>query len=193
MKMNISVIGVQGAVSEHIEATKKAMEKLGFNGEVRWVKDRHALESSDAAIIPGGESTTISRLIEKGGLLPALETMPIFGTCAGMVLLASEGDSQVKQTGQTLLKRMDFQVDRNAFGRQRESFQAGIQIFGKPFEAVFIRAPAARKVFGKAKAVATYDGRIVAVEQGNCLALSFHPELTGDTRLHEHFLKGVKR
>ncbi len=191
--MDISVIGVQGAVSEHIEATRKAMQNLCLKGKVVWARSRGDVEKSGAAIIPGGESTTISRLIERNGFLPALEKMPIFGTCAGMVLLASEGDSQVEQTGQVLLKRMDFQVDRNAFGRQRESFQAGIQIFGKPFEAVFIRAPAARAVFGKAKAVATFGGRIVAVEQGNCLALSFHPELTGDTRLHEHFLKGLKR
>ncbi len=199
--MNIAVIGLQGAVTEHIIATRRAMEKIGLKGAVHWAKDAATVQSSDAAILPGGESTTISKLIEKNGLREALQDLPIFGTCAGMVLLAKEGDGQVQRTGQQLLGRMDFQVNRNAFGRQRESFQTEIDFQGpadatlkdRPFPGVFIRAPCAQRVFGNTQVLAKHKDHIVAVEQGDCLATAFHPELTDDTRIHEYFLKKVQR
>ena len=198
--MNIAVLGLQGAVLEHIRATQRAMQKLGIQGDVVWAKSRADLEGADAAILPGGESTTISKLIDKNCLRDALQELPIFGTCAGLVLLAKEGDEQVEQTGQTLLGRMDFQVNRNAFGRQKESFQTDItfdhsaeqSLREKAFPGVFIRAPAIEKTWGDCRVLATMDGRIIAAEQGDCLACAFHPELTDDTRLHEQFLKKVR-
>ena len=198
--MNIAVIGLQGAVLEHVTATRRAMERLGVKGDVHWAKDRATVERSDAAILPGGESTTISKLIEKNGMHDALQEIPIFGTCAGMVLLAKQGDDQVQQTGQTLLGRMDFQVNRNAFGRQRESFQTEIKfdpdtpqgLREKSFPGVFIRAPCIEKTWGDCRVLSHYDGRIIAAEQGECLATAFHPELTDDTHIHEYFLQKVK-
>lgn len=194
--MKIAVLGLQGAVLEHITATRRALQKLGISGDVVWAKNRAEIENADSVILPGGESTTISRLIEKNGLFDVLQTKPIFGTCAGLVLLAKEGDGQVAQTGQQLLKRMDFQVNRNAFGRQKESFQTEIrfedtapqELKEHPFAGVFIRAPCVEKTWGSCRVLARLDGRIIAAEQGDCLATAFHPELTDDTRIHEYFL-----
>ncbi|MBI4360898.1 pyridoxal 5'-phosphate synthase glutaminase subunit PdxT [Candidatus Micrarchaeota archaeon] len=194
--MNIAVVGVQGAVLEHVHATEKAMKNLNFHGAVSWAKDRLALENADAAILPGGESTTISKLIDKNEMKDALEDLPILGTCAGMVLLAKTGGIQVQQTGQKLLQRMDFCVERNAFGRQRESFQAPVHVsfLEEPFPGIFIRAPSASNVQAPAQSVAFFNETVVGVEQQNALALAFHPELSGDLRLHEHFLLNfVKR
>lgn len=199
--MNIAILGLQGAVTEHISATRRAMEKLGLKGDVTWAKSRSDIKESDGVILPGGESTTISRLIEKNGLKEALMEKPIFGTCAGMILLAKQGDDQVAQTGQTLLGRMDIQVNRNAFGRQRESFQSDITfepdapafLREKPFAGVFIRAPCIETTWGDVRILARLDGRIIAAEQGNCIATAFHPELTDDTRVHEYFLQKVAK
>ena len=199
--MKIGVIGLQGAVSEHIGALRRAMQTLGINGSATWVRRLEDLDAVDGLIIPGGESTTIARLMKTGGLLKKIQErarrgMPIMGTCAGLILLAKKGDSQVAQTGQSLLGLMDIEVKRNAFGRQRESFEVSIDVpaFGEdPFRAVFIRAPAIEKVWGKAKPLADYEGKIVAVQQGNLIAMAFHPELTPDTRAHEYFLKLFRR
>ncbi|MBI4173996.1 MAG: pyridoxal 5'-phosphate synthase glutaminase subunit PdxT [Candidatus Aenigmarchaeota archaeon] len=189
--MKVGVLGLQGDVSEHLEA----LEKLGAKGA--WVKDLASLAEAEALIIPGGESTTIGRLLEESWLFEMVQQrakggMPIFGTCAGLILLAKEAGEQARQTGQRLLGLMDMEVDRNAFGRQRESFEQPIEINGLgQFPGVFIRAPAIRKVFGKCEALAQLDGRIIAARQGKLLATAFHPELTGDLRLHRYFLEQV--
>ncbi len=200
--MEIAILGLQGAVSEHISSTRRAMEKIALKGEVSWAKNRAEIEHADGVILPGGESTTISRLIEKNGLHDVLQNKPIFGTCAGMILLAKQGDGQVAQTGQTLLGRMDIQVNRNAFGRQRESFQKDIEFDfegakfankSAAFPGVFIRAPKIVEMGGKAHALATLDdGSVVAVRQGALLGTSFHPELTDDDRIHRLFLDLVE-
>lgn len=198
--MNIAVLGLQGAVIEHIAATRRAMQKLGMTGDVVWAKDKADIQNADGVIIPGGESTTISKLIDKNGLRDALQEKPIFGTCAGLVLLAKTGDGQVEQTGQKLLQRMDFHVNRNAFGRQRESFQTDVtfdpdapqSLREKAFPGVFIRAPSIEKTWGNCRTLCRLEGRIIAAEQDDCLACAFHPELTDDTRLHEYFLKKVQ-
>jgi len=195
--MKIGVIGLQGAVSEHIEAIKRAMQKLGIKGEVVWAGRPEQLEDLDGIIIPGGESTTIGKLMLTTGLFEkvrqkATNGIPILGTCAGLITLAKRGDEQVIRTKQPLLGLMDISVIRNAFGRQRESFEVDLEIpiLGEePLRAVFIRAPAVEEVLGDVQVLAKFQGKIVAVKQGNLIAVAFHPELTPDTRLHEYFLR----
>ena len=195
--MKIGVIGLQGAVSEHLEAIKRAMRKLGIEGEAIWVGRPEQLDDLDGIIIPGGESTTIGKLMFTTGLLErvkqkAADGTPILGTCAGLITIAKRGDAQVVRTKQPLLGLMNISVVRNAFGRQRESFETdlNIPILGKePLRAVFIRAPAVEEVMGDVQVLAKFQGKIVAVKQGNLIAVAFHPELTPDTRLHEYFLR----
>jgi len=194
--MKIGVIGLQGAVSEHLETTKRAMQKLGIKGEVIWAGRSEQLDDLDRIIIPGGESTTIGKLMLTTGLFEkvrekAANGTPILGTCAGLIILAKRGDEQVVRTKQPLLGLMDISVIRNAFGRQRESFETELEIpiLGKePLRAVFIRAPAVEEVWGDVQVLAKFQGKIVGVKQGNLIAVAFHPELTPDTRLHEYFL-----
>jgi 5'-phosphate synthase pdxT subunit len=199
--MKIGVIGLQGAVSEHIEATRRAMNRLGVQGEVIWV-GRHAdLEGVDGVIIPGGESTTIGKLMQRTGTFKSVKQLaesgvPILGTCAGLIALAKRGDELVMRTRQPLLELMDIAVIRNAFGRQRESFEADliIPLLGeKPFRCVFIRAPAVKEVWGDAEVITEFQGKIIGVRQRKMLAVAFHPELTLDTRLHEYFLRTCKK
>jgi 5'-phosphate synthase pdxT subunit len=186
--LKVGVIGVQGAVSEHLDMLKKC------DCESVWIRKLRELETVHALIIPGGESTTISRLMLESKIFEpvrnlAEEGMPIYGTCAGLVLLAKEGCKQVERTDQELLGLMDMQVSRNAFGSQRESFETGLDIEGiGNYPGVFIRAPAIEKTWGRCKPLATFENKIVAAIQGNILATSFHPELTGDKRIHEFFL-----
>lgn len=195
MSMKIGVIALQGNVEEHVEALSRV-----FRGEIVKIKHKGTVPSCDAIIIPGGESTTLCRLAWSEGIAQeiierARQGMPIMGTCAGLILLASRGDDDVKKTRQKLLGLMDTTVDRNAFGRQRESFEAPLDvscISGGPFNAVFIRAPAIVSAGKGVEALATLDGRIVAARQGNMLALAFHPELTDDARIHEYFMDIVK-
>ena len=199
--MKIGVIGLQGAVSEHIEATKQAMKKLDLKGDVIWV-GRHAdLEGVDGVIIPGGESTTIGKLMQRTGTFERVKQLvrsgvPILGTCTGLIVLAKRGDEQVMRTGQPLLELMNIAVIRNAFGRQRESFEVNLKIplLGeKPFPCVFIRAPAIKEVWGDAEVIAEFQGKIVGARQRNMIAVAFHPELTPDTRLHEYFLRTCEK
>ncbi|KXB02886.1 glutamine amidotransferase [candidate division MSBL1 archaeon SCGC-AAA261F19] len=195
--MKIGVIGLQGAISEHILAVERAMEALGVEGEAFWIRKGEDINDLDGLIIPGGESTTIGKLMVESGLFQKVQDradsgMPVLGTCAGLILLAKEGDEQVRRTGQPLLGLMDMQVIRNAFGRQRESFEVDLKIpvFGEnAFRAVFIRAPAVKRVWGDVEILAEYQDGIVATRQENLVAMAFHPELTPDTRAHEYFLK----
>lgn len=199
--MKIGIIGLQGAVSEHLEATKRAMRKLGIEGEAVWVNRLGKLEGVEGIIIPGGESTTIGKLLQTTGLfervkLLASNGIPVLGTCAGLIVLAKRGDEQVMCTGQPLLGLMDISVIRNAFGRQRESFEVDLEIpvlGNEPFRCVFIRAPAIEKVWGDVQILANFREKIVAAQQSNLLTAAFHPELTPDTRLHEYFLRMCER
>jgi 5'-phosphate synthase pdxT subunit len=194
--MKLGVLNVQGDVTEHVNVLRRAADSLGLKADVVQVKDVGSVRDVSALVIPGGESTTMGLLLRKYGLDSVLRDMagegvPLIGTCAGLVLLAREGDSQVLKTGQPLLSLMDVRVGRNAFGRQRESFEAGLDIpvLGEGrFPGVFIRAPVIEKVWGGARALCEYEGRIVMAEQDNLLAVAFHPELTDDTRVHEYFL-----
>ena len=193
--MRIAVVGVQGAVEEHVIATKNAMKKLGIDGEVVATRRKGVVSKSDGIIIPGGESTTISRLIFRDSIASEIlekaeEGKPIMGTCAGLILLAKHGDEQVERTNTKLLGLLDVWIKRNAFGRQRESYEVVLNVknIGE-FPAVFIRAPAITKVGKGVDVLATFEDYIVAVQQDKILGLAFHPELTNDTRFHEYFLK----
>ena len=192
--LRIAVIGLQGDVEEHIEAFRRSFSDLGIKGEAVWARRPPQVENVDGFAIPGGESTTISKLLTKFGLRDivmnrARQGAPVLGTCAGCVLLAKEGDELVKRTETELLGLMDMAIDRNAFGPQRESFEAPIHIEGLgEYPGVFIRAPVITKVWGKCKPLARYGDKIVLASQGNLMAASFHPELTDDIRFYELFL-----
>jgi len=193
--MRVAVIGVQGAVEEHVVATKRAMKKLGIDGEVVATRRHGVVSRSDAVIIPGGESTTISRLMFRDSIAEevielAQEGKPVMGTCAGLILLSKHGDEQVEKTRTKLLGLLDVWIKRNAFGRQKDSFQVKLNVkYIGEFDAVFIRAPAIVKVGEDVDVLARFRDYIVAVQQDNILGLAFHPELTDDTRIHEYFLK----
>ena len=185
MPARVGVLSLQGDFREHL----KTLAALGADGiEVRTPAQ---LEGIEALIIPGGESTTIGKLAERFGLMEPLRHrieagMPVYGTCAGMILLARE----VTDGEQPLLGALDVVVERNAFGRQNESFEEELAIDGldEPFRAVFIRAPWVAKVGEGVEVLAAVDDHPVLVRQGHILASSFHPELTGDHRLHQMLL-----
>ncbi len=188
--MRIGVLAIQGDFAEHIAM----LERLG--AETTEVRLPRHLDGLDGLIIPGGESTTIGKLAVDFGLLDPLrefgKTHAIWGTCAGAIFLSKDA-----RRSQPLIGIMDITVERNAFGRQVDSFEADLEIAAlnpatqpsAPYHAIFIRAPIIESVFGAASVLSTLpDGRIVAAQQGKLLATSFHPELTQDTRFHQYFL-----
>ena len=185
----VGVLALQGDVREHARLVRVAG---GTAVEVRTQAD---LDSIDALIIPGGESTTIGRLANLYGLVDPLRKhirsgMPTLGTCAGMIFLADEVTDGV----QTQLRVLDMVVERNAFGRQNESFECDLDVDGwdEPMHAVFIRAPLVESTGPDIEVLACHRGRPVLVRQGSVLASAFHPELTGDTRLHRMLLDMVE-
>ena len=195
--VKVGVIGLQGDVSEHMEASKRALENLGISGEVIWLRKPEQLENISAIIIPGGESTTISRLMVKNGLLEPVrelgkEGLPIMGTCAGLIMLSKEVIGATPE--QRFLKLLDVRVNRNAYGRQVDSFEAPIKLAfsDEPFPGVFIRAPRIVKLLSdRVRPIAWLGDRVVGVEGNNIIGLEFHPELTDDTRVHEYFIGKV--
>jgi 5'-phosphate synthase pdxT subunit len=198
--LKIGVVAVQGAVSEHVEVLRKAMKKSKIDGNVVYARRLRDLSDVSGLVIPGGESTTIGRLVLSTGMDGkivelAKKGLPILGTCAGTILLAKEGDEQVKQTNTNLLGLLDMKILRNAYGRQVDSFEAYVkmpEIGDKPFKAVFIRAPTIEKVWNGTEVWAEYRGTIIGAKKGNVLALTFHPELGDDLRIHEYFLRMTK-
>jgi 5'-phosphate synthase pdxT subunit len=193
--LRVGVLAVQGAVSEHLEAVRRAARKAGLDVEAREVRTPQDLASVAGLIIPGGESTTISRLLRSGHLQePVLERakrgdLALFGTCAGLILLSSGAVHDVDDKDIQLLRLLDCEVDRNAFGRQRESFEAEVEVAGVgTIPAVFIRSPVLTKTWEPTEVLATSEKGIVAVRKGRILGTAFHPELTEDTRMHELFL-----
>ncbi|MEM2971014.1 MAG: pyridoxal 5'-phosphate synthase glutaminase subunit PdxT [Candidatus Bathyarchaeia archaeon] len=196
----IGVLALQGAIEEHVAATKLAFKDLGLNGLVRLVKAVEDVKAVDGLIVPGGESTVIGRLSSVNQTLQMIKQriydgMPVLGTCAGLVLLAGKVyDRVLGETSQPTLGVMDIVVERNAFGRQRESFEADLEIpvIGeKRFKGVFIRAPAIRQIAPHVKVLARLNAMAVAVQQHNIVGTAFHPELTEDTRIHQYFINTV--
>jgi len=186
--IQIGILNIQGDVSEHLEMTKKAIKNLKIEEKAVKVKKKSEIRSCDALIISGGESTVIGKIMEKENLIKTIkkEKIPIMGTCAGMILLAKETDYK-----QPLLGIIDMKVQRNAFGRQKESFEKKIKILGKNFHGIFIRAPAVTKTGPGVKILSKLNNKIIAVKQGKNIALAFHPELGNNTLIHEHFIKEV--
>jgi pyridoxal 5'-phosphate synthase pdxT subunit len=187
--MRIGILDLQGDVSEHVAAIEAAMKAEGFCGQALKVKTPQSVRNVDALIITGGESTTIGKLLKKYGIDSEIKKFakagkPIMGTCAGLII-----------AGKDALNFMDITAERNAFGRQKESFEADLTVpaLGKePYPAVFIRAPYIKKAGKKVEVLAEYDGKIVMAREGNILALAFHPELTTDFRVQRYFLRMLK-
>jgi 5'-phosphate synthase pdxT subunit len=187
--MKIGVLAMQGAFIEH----EKALARIG--AEPIEVRLPQHLEGLDSLIIPGGESTTIGQVAERWGLLEPIRAFaragrPLWGTCAGMVLMAKEVVDNMP--GQPTLGLMDITVRRNAFGRQVDSFEANldVSVLKEPFHAIFIRAPLIERVGDGVEILAQLDdGTMVAARQGNLLVTAFHPELTEDDRFHRYFLR----
>ena len=188
--MRVGVLAVQGAVREH----RNLLNSLGV--ETLAVRRASELEQCDALVLPGGESTTMIKLLDIFELLDPIkerisEGLPVFGTCAGMILLADrilDGTSD-----QTTIGGLDVTVRRNAFGRQVDSFEEDLDFAGldDPVHAVFIRAPWIEQVGPDVEVLARAAGRIVAVRQGNLMATSFHPEVGSDGRIHKLFLDQI--
>lgn len=188
--IKIGVLDLQGDISEHVEMTQKTINKMNLEAEVIKVKTAAEVAECHGIIISGGESTVIGRLIQETGIDQVIKSnnISVLGTCAGMVLLGEETDYD-----QPLLGLIPMKVKRNGFGRQKASFEAGLklEIINNYYPGVFIRAPYAFQVGGKATTIGKIHDKIIAVAHENYLATAFHPELTEDTRIHEYFIKEV--
>lgn len=199
--MKIGILGLQGGVYEHIYHLRQAYKDSGIDGKVIIVKDSEDISRIDGIIIPGGESTTIGKLVERLGITRRLRKFimdgsPTMGICAGAILLAKETiDRNLGTVEQPILQMMDIRAIRNYFGRQKHSFETLIDINGLdggPYPAIFIRAPVFEPLSNKVLALATLDEKIVMALQDNILVTSFHPELTNDTRIHRMFINLFK-
>lgn len=186
--MAYGVLAIQGDVREHLDA----LRRLGVDATT--IREPKEIAAVRGLIIPGGESTTIGKLISRYGLLDPIRELvasgrPLLGTCAGMIVMAKTIHSAAND--QPALSVMDISVKRNAFGRQIDSFEADIDvkgIDGGPVRAVFIRAPVIHHAENNVEILAEHEGKTVAARQGNMLALAFHPELTDDSRIHQYFI-----
>ncbi len=194
-------MAIQGDVQENILSTKKALDDLGIDGTVTDVKTADDVKKLDGLIIPGGESTTIGQLSLVNSSLRIIKEkieggMPVFGICAGLILLAkTANDRVVGKTNQPLLDLLEIKIERNSFGRQRESFEAEIamdSISIPQFRGVFIRAPSISEVSSDVEVLSKFNEKIVAIKKGNIIGTSFHPELTSDVSLHKYFVNLVK-
>ena len=200
MSLTVGVLSIQGDVQENIISTKAALDELGFDGTVTDVKTPDEISQLDGLIIPGGESTTIGQLSLVNGSLKVLKEkidsgMPVLGICAGMIMLSkTANDKVVGKTDQPLLDILDIKLERNSFGRQRESFETDISLDSiniPKFNGVFIRAPSVSEVGSDVEVLSKFNDKIVAVKKGNVIGTSFHPELTEDNSLHKYFVNLV--
>jgi 5'-phosphate synthase pdxT subunit len=186
----IGVVAIQGAVSEHVTALEKSSK--GLDCKILTIKRNGIVPRCDALIIPGGESTTISRILRFEGIDKEIlnnRGIPMMGTCAGLIIMSNYKNEHVEGLG-----LIDIQAKRNAFGRQAESFQVPLKVtvFNSAFDCIFIRAPAITQVGDATDILARFENYGVAAQQGNKLALAFHPELSNDLRFHEYFLRLVE-
>ncbi|MEJ2260745.1 MAG: pyridoxal 5'-phosphate synthase glutaminase subunit PdxT [Nitrosopumilaceae archaeon] len=201
MSLNVGVLAIQGDVQENLLATKKALEELNLEGTVIDVKTAQDIENLDGLIIPGGESTTIGQLSLVNSSLKVMKEkiekgMPVLGICAGMILLSKTADDRVVgKTNQPLLDLLDVKLERNSFGRQRESFEADVSMESiniPKFRGVFIRAPSVSDAGSDVQVLSKFNEKIVAVKKGNIIGTSFHPELTRDVSLHKYFVNLIQ-
>lgn len=199
--IKIGVLSIQGDIEENIQACKESLNETGITGEVIEVKNYEEILDVDGLIIPGGESTVISIMMSLNQSnweklkQKISEGLPVLGTCAGMIILAKRVlDKTIGETQQKLLKSLDVTIERNAFGRQHESFETdlNIPIIGeRPFKAVFIRGPIVKETGKEVQILSKYNDKIVAVQQNNIIGTSFHPELAEDNRFYSHFIRMI--
>jgi 5'-phosphate synthase pdxT subunit len=199
--IKVGVLGIQGDIEENVLATAEALKKLNLRGTVESVRYSESIAELDGLILPGGESTVIGSLLSiQGKVFQTIEKkitegMPVLGTCAGLIMLSKRTyDKVVGETKQKLFGILDVVIERNAFGRQHESFEADLEIpvLGKePFRGIFIRSPIVNNVGESVTILTKLNDKIVAVKQNNIIGTSFHPELSSDRRLHELFIKDI--
>jgi 5'-phosphate synthase pdxT subunit len=197
MSLTFGVLSIQGDVLENILSVKAAIDALDVDATVTAVRTPDEISKVDALVIPGGESTTIGQLSLFNGALITLKDkieqgMPVLGICAGMVLLSNNvNDKVVGEIDQPLLNILDIKLERNSFGRQRESFESDISLdsIGIPkFNGVFIRAPSISDVGSDVEILSKFHEKIIAVKKNNVIGVAFHPELTTDISLHKYFV-----
>jgi len=202
MSLTVGVLSIQGDVHENLLSAKAAIVELGIDVKVIEVKTPDEISSLDGLIIPGGESTTIGQLSLVNGSLKILKEkiengMPVLGICAGMIMLSkTASDRIVGKTDQPLLDILDITLERNSFGRQKESFEASVSLDSiniSKFNGVFIRAPSISDVSSDVEILSKFNEKIVAVKKGNVIGTSFHPELTQDVSLHKYFVNLVQK
>ncbi len=199
--IKVGVLGIQGDIEENILSTDEALKKLNLRGTVESVRYSESVAELDGLILPGGESTVIGSLLSiQGKVFQTIEKkikegMPVLGTCAGLIMLSKRTyDKVVGETKQKLFGMLDVVIERNAFGRQHESFEVDLEIpvLGKePFRGIFIRSPIVNNVGESVTILTKLNDKIVAVKQNNIIGTSFHPELSADIRLHELFIKDI--
>lgn len=201
MTITIGILAIQGDVTENIRATKKALEESGIDGKVIPVKTPEEISEVNGIIIPGGESTTIGQLSLVNGALKILKEkiqsgIPTLGICAGMIMLSKTADDKiVGKTDQPLLDLLDIKLERNSFGRQKDSFESKISLAPlhiSDYTGVFIRAPSISEVGKDVEILSKLNQQIIAVKKDNILATAFHPELTNDLSLHKYFVNMIK-
>jgi len=197
MSLNFGVLSIQGDVLENIFSVKSAIDALDIDGTVVGVRTPDEISKVDGLVIPGGESTTIGQLSMVNGSLTVLKDkieqgMPVLGICAGMIMLSKTvQDKVVGKINQPLLDILDIKLERNSFGRQRESFESDISLnsIGIPsFNGVFIRAPSISDVGSDVEILSKFNEKIIAVKKNNIIGVAFHPELTSDISLHKYFV-----
>ena len=198
--ITIGVLGFQGDIEENVATVRQALDEIKMAGQVELVRYPEEMERIDGLILPGGESTVQSSLAAIQRSLPVLKKrvadgMPVLGTCAGMIMLSKRAyDRVVGETKQKTIGSLDIVIERNAFGRQNDSFEVDLKIdmLGKsPFRGVFIRAPAVSEVGKDVEAIARHGGKIVAVKQKNIIGTAYHPELSGDARMHRQLVRMI--
>lgn len=199
--LKVGILSIQGDIEENSNAIKESFEELGIECGIVYMKDLSDLDELDGLIIPGGESTVIGMLLFLQGIQVDLlkkkiqDGLPILGTCAGLIMLSNKAyDKTIGETKQELLKVLDVTIERNAFGRQHESFESELDIpyIGeRRFNGVFIRGPAITEIGKNVEVIAKYENKIVAVRQNNILGTSFHPELANDNRFHTNLTKSM--
>ncbi|MBP2624399.1 MAG: pyridoxal 5'-phosphate synthase glutaminase subunit PdxT [Nitrosopumilaceae archaeon] len=199
---NVGVLSIQGDIAENVSAVQKSIKKLNYRGIVNEINNDKHISKLDGLIIPGGESTTIAKLSMIDKLLKKLQNkindgMPIFGICAGLILLSKYiNDKKIGPTNQLHMDLLDIEVERNYFGRQKDSFESYIEILLPKMiktKGIFIRSPRIKKVGNGVQILSKLNNNIIAVRQNNILATSFHPELTHDTILYEYFISMIQQ